>query len=580
MYTVGTGPTNPSTSIPNPTTVVVTYDNNQGCRNSVIPITKGAGTWTLGTGLSFVNNLTAASTNFTTSSSPAEVFATTSGNYDLNANGGNYAGFVRIINNTRPIPTVTLSNTTICVGGSIAGAFSEPAWSQTNVDLDWKIYQGTTTAAPLFATSNAANPTFGPFNVSGTYLLKFQVREQCCGWSTPIYRTITVNLDPSPPTDIPFSSPFPLAEICVPGTIVTTSGVSGASGGVPPFVNEWDYQNGAHAFGSPTTTPPVFASTLGANVVAVRIQANPSKGCDASTFYTETITGNPVPVGNASPAITSVCNATPFSISLSTSNGVTGTTFAITSQTANPNLTGSATLTGSTISGTFTNTSGTPQSKTITILPSGPSPTNCAGTPFTTTITVYPALSATASSNTPVCPNTTLNLNANGIGGGGSFTYAWSGPALFSSGSQNPTIPNATAANSGTYTVVVTDLNGCSATATTTVSVSDNVPPTISCPGNIVANTSATTCTAIVTYATPLGQDNCPGAVTNQTNGLASGSAFPIGTTVNTFTVTNNGSAAVSCTFAVTVLDNTPPTINCPGSISVHNDLGNCSAIA
>ncbi len=58
----------------------------------------------------------------------------------------------------------------------------------------------------------------------------------------------------------------------------------------------------------------------------------------------------------------------------------------------------------------------------------------------------------------------TINLNASGGG-----TYQWNGPNGFSSTAQNPTIISAGTASMGTYTVVVTGTNGCTATTTTTV---------------------------------------------------------------------------------------------------------------
>jgi hypothetical protein len=62
----------------------------------------------------------------------------------------------------------------------------------------------------------------------------------------------------------------------------------------------------------------------------------------------------------------------------------------------------------------------------------------------------------------------TIQLNAATVQGA---TYSWTGPNGFSSTQQNPTIPNATAANSGTYSVTVR-VNGCtSAPATTQVTV-------------------------------------------------------------------------------------------------------------
>src|SRR5439155_854451 len=79
----------------------------------------------------------------------------------------------------------------------------------------------------------------------------------------------------------------------------------------------------------------------------------------------------------------------------------------------------------------------------------------------------------------------------------------------------------------------VTDAHGNSSSATQTVTVIDNTPPVISCPSNI---TLEPTCPsgAVGNYTTPVGTDNCPGAVTTRTAGLASGSVFPIGTTTVT----------------------------------------------
>ncbi|AWV97705.1 T9SS type B sorting domain-containing protein [Arcticibacterium luteifluviistationis] len=77
-------------------------------------------------------------------------------------------------------------------------------------------------------------------------------------------------------------------------------------------------------------------------------------------------------------------------------------------------------------------------------------------------------LIGTASSNSPVCEGTTISLTANG-----GTLYSWTGPNTFTSNLQNPSISNATTLNGGVYSVTVKDANGCSATATTSVSITD-----------------------------------------------------------------------------------------------------------
>jgi uncharacterized repeat protein (TIGR01451 family) len=112
----------------------------------------------------------------------------------------------------------------------------------------------------------------------------------------------------------------------------------------------------------------------------------------------------------------------------------------------------------------------------------------------------------------------------------------------------------------GTTTITwkVTDAGGNVATDTQDVTVIDNTPPTISCPSNIVVNLplNSTANSMVVTYQTPVGTDNCAGATTTQTAGLASGAVFPVGTTTNTFKVTDAAGNYVECSFTVTVLYN------------------------
>ena len=127
--------------------------------------------------------------------------------------------------------------------------------------------------------------------------------------------------------------------------------------------------------------------------------------------------------------------------------------------------------------------------------------------------------------------------------------------------------------------LTVTDTNGNSSSCTATVTVEDTILPEISCPSNIVVNNDSAECGAIVTFPTPVGTDNCVGVATTQTAGLESGSLFPIGTTTNTFEVTDSFGNSVECSFTVTVIDNEVPTIACPSDITINNDLGSCGAV-
>jgi len=89
-----------------------------------------------------------------------------------------------------------------------------------------------------------------------------------------------------------------------------------------------------------------------------------------------------------------------------------------------------------------------------------------------------------ASTNSPVCVGTSLDL----LGGpAGMTTYAWTGPNGFSSTLQNPSIIAVTGDAAGTYTLTVTDSNGCPASASTNVIV--NAQPVT------IASNSSPVCT-------------------------------------------------------------------------------------
>src|SRR5204862_5739159 len=65
---------------------------------------------------------------------------------------------------------------------------------------------------------------------------------------------------------------------------------------------------------------------------------------------------------------------------------------------------------------------------------------------------------------------------------------------------------------------------------------------------------NSTATSMVVNYTAPVGTDSCAGATTNQTGGLASGATFPVGTTTNTFRVTDAAGNHADCSFSVTVL--------------------------
>jgi len=132
----------------------------------------------------------------------------------------------------------------------------------------------------------------------------------------------------------------------------------------------------------------------------------------------------------------------------------------------------------------------------------------------------------------------------------------------------------------GTTSVLLTvvDDKGATSQCTANVTVTDNTPPSISCPGNMTTSTDANQCSAVVSFSDPTATDNCP-AIGSTSCSPASGASFPKGTTTVTCSVSDAAGNAASCSFTVTVNDTQPPSITCPANIVKSTDANQCSAI-
>ncbi|MBL7807995.1 MAG: T9SS type A sorting domain-containing protein, partial [Saprospiraceae bacterium] len=117
-----------------------------------------------------------------------------------------------------------------------------------------------------------------------------------------------------------------------------------------------------------------------------------------------------------------------------------------------------------------------------------------------------------------------------------------------------------------TVTLTVTDLSGNTATTSVLVKVLDNMAPVLTCPANIIACANDN----IVNYASPIAQDNCLLAGNGQwdLDGLPSGSEFPVGVNPVTYTYTDAGGNAGSCSFNVSITS--PVTFT---NVQVNNDV-------
>ena len=125
-----------------------------------------------------------------------------------------------------------------------------------------------------------------------------------------------------------------------------------------------------------------------------------------------------------------------------------------------------------------------------------------------------------------------------------------------------------------TITWTATDSSGNTSSTAQTITVKDCEKPIISCPANITVNTSPGQCGSNVVF-TVTATDNC--GLQSVVSSPASGSAFPVGTTIVSSTATDTSGNQSTCTFSVTVIDNEPPHISCPAPMTLSAG-GNCQA--
>ncbi|HSP83078.1 MAG TPA: T9SS type A sorting domain-containing protein, partial [Gillisia sp.] len=84
------------------------------------------------------------------------------------------------------------------------------------------------------------------------------------------------------------------------------------------------------------------------------------------------------------------------------------------------------------------------------------------------------------------------------------------------------------------------------------------------CPDDISVNNSPGICGAVVTYPEFVASADCGGEIIAiiQTEGLPSGSLFPVGVTSNTFLLTTTTGEQITCSFDVIVMDTESPVIS------------------
>jgi uncharacterized repeat protein (TIGR01451 family) len=401
---------------------------------------------------------------------------------------------------------------TTCAGPNFVLADSNCQGVVPNVTSDVDATDNCTPTALLTVTQN---PAAGTLVGTGTTTITVTVKDANNN-STTCTTTFMV-FEPTPPT-----------ALCQPYTAVLDA--TGHASVTAANVDNGSTDNCAIA--SRTVTPSTFTcANKGSNTVTLTV-TDPS-GNSASCQTTVTV------VDTTPPTI-----SCPANITKSNDPGQCSAIVTYANATATDNCSGVGTPICTPTSGsTF------PKGTTTVTCTVSDASSNSASCAFTVTVndTQPPTISCPANITKSTDPGLCSAV----------VTYANATAADNCSGVGTPVCTPASGSTfqKGTTTVTctVSDASGNSSSCAFTVTVNDTQPPTIACVADIIADFDPAVNGAVVTYTTPVGSDNCPGAVTARIAGLASGATFPAGTTTNTFRVTDTSGLTAQCSFKVTV---------------------------
>jgi hypothetical protein len=454
--------------------------------------------------------------------------ANASGNYTVEITDANgctalSAATAVTVNPLPAAPTISAGGpVTFCIGGSVTLS---------------------STAATSYQWFESGNPIAGATsqsfiaNASGNYTVEITDANGCTALSAAT--AVTVNPLPAAPT---ISAGGPVT-FCAGGS-VTLSSTAATS-------YQW-FESGNPIGGA---TGQSFIANASGNYTVEITDAN---GCTALSAATA-VTVNPLPAAPTISAGGPVTFCAGGSVTLSSTAATSYQWF----ESGNP-------IAGETSQSFIANASG---NYTVEITDAN----GCTAVSAATAVTVNPIPAApTATNNGPICNGSALNLAASVVAGA---TYSWTGPNSFTSSVQNPSIPAATVAASGIYSVTVS-VNGCTSTAGTTTATVNGIPATPAptnngpvCEGSALNLTNAAVAGATYSWTGPnsftsSAQNPSIPAATTAASGIysvtvtVSGCTSAAGTTsasiIATPTTSNAGADQTLCATTGTLAANTP----------------------
>ena len=205
----------PGTAIPFSPILTSTH---LGCTNSEIEITKASGAWVLQPTSAFINDLTNTTSSYNNSSATAIISSSLVGTQAVGIDVNTYESFL-FLHTDRPLPSFAASMPAAVCEGDVFTMNTPTA----GVEYEWVIFEdGNTSSSPVgIYTTSVASFTTPVLGGTTTYRVRLRIRDNCCGWSTPVYTqfdAVPANIGP----------PVTLDTVCAGNSATLTA--SAASG--------------------------------------------------------------------------------------------------------------------------------------------------------------------------------------------------------------------------------------------------------------------------------------------------------------------------------------------------------------
>jgi gliding motility-associated-like protein/fimbrial isopeptide formation D2 family protein/uncharacterized repeat protein (TIGR01451 family) len=368
-------------------------------------------------------------------------------------------------------PNINPGDTTICEGTSIQYSTTTIAGTYT-----WTGPNG-------FTANSATTPLISPVTLAdaGRYTL-FTTNSQGCN-SDPISSNLMVTPRPAQPS-LGNNTP-----ICSNENIVLTTSASATS-------YQWLSPNGQDTITTTNTlvlepSNPLY--TAGSWTLVV----SDANSCASAVSNVANVIINGTPIAPITSNSGPICEGDDVTLTVNTVNNGA---YAWYSDAALTNLV--ASTQNPVISGLLASNS--PDTFYVQVSSNG-----CLSDTGLTIVQINANPAAVTPNYTPICSGDTIFLFANAT----ASAYNWAGPNGFVSNLENPFIANSANSNAGSYTLSITDANGCSNSGIVQVAVDERpITPNITsngpvCEGdNIVLNVGTYTGTTVqYTWSTPTG---------------------------------------------------------------------------